>query len=111
MPRYGKRLSPQLPVLHTLLEPNHRHPLGGDPEAHIEPSEIVYALVVDPDTRTHDGHQSLLGPPTILLCYPVQLLGRLFRQRVPQGGAELPFAALPESPALHLHEPFPPHAP
>jgi len=55
----------------------------------------------------------MIGPCSIPFSYPVQLLGRLARQRDPQGPAELPFpfAALPELLTLGPHEPFPAHAP
>src|SRR5829696_1966135 len=106
---YGRRLFSPPSALLPLPEPPHRHPLCGDPEAHIETAEIGFVPVGDPAALALDGHEPLFGPQAIPFSYPVQLLDRLALQRRPKGPAELPLAALPELLALQLHEPFPTH--
>ena len=105
-----RRVRPFPSVLHPLFEPSHLHPLCSGPAAHIKTAEIVYVLVGDPAALSHDSHEPLLDPQAILISYPVELLDGLARQRHSQRSAKVPFAALPELPALHLHEPFPRHA-
>src|SRR5215208_2542417 len=51
-----------------------------------------------------DAHEPLLGPHAIFFSQPIQFHDRLVRH--PQWSAKLSFAALPELPALHLHEIF-----